>query len=282
MKKKCVYTKSSASKTVAVVVPIFMRKELTPDEQISLRHVLYHLRKYDKYIVAPKSLDVEFPGFEIKRFDNIFFGSAIANTRLMLSSEFYEAFCDYHYILICQLDALVFSDQLLEWCELGFDYIGAPWLNVPGSPWVDVPRVGNGGFSLRKVQSFLQVIYSDQYTVEPKLYWENFCRGKPKLVQYLNLHKKYLKYLVRFNGARWEIAKWHSRKDGRANEDFFWSDEAIRYYFQFKIAPVDIGLRFSFEIDPRHCFELNNRQLPFGCHAWPRYDREFWEPYLLK
>jgi hypothetical protein len=243
---------------------------------------MHYLGKYDKYMIAPKSLDVNFSGFEIKRFNDSFFGSTLANTRLMLSPKFYEAFCDYKYILIYQLDALVFSDQLLEWCDLDFDYIGGPWLNAPGSPWIDNPRVGNGGFSLRKIESFLRVIYSVQYTVEPKLYWADFCQGKPKFIQYLNLHKKYLKHLIRFNGARWEMAKWPLRKGGRGNEDYFWSDEAIKYYAQFKIPPVEIGLRFSFEVAPRHCFDLNNRQLPFGCHAWPRYDREFWEPYLLK
>jgi hypothetical protein len=34
-------------------------------------------------------------------------------------------------------------------------------------------------------------------------------------------------------------------------------------------------------VAPRLCFELNGRKLPFGCHAWQRYDRGFWEPYLL-
>ena len=43
----------------------------------------------------------------------------------------------------------------------------------------------------------------------------------------------------------------------------------------------DEGLRFSFEVAPRLCFELNGRRLPFGCHGWHRYDRTFWEPYLL-
>jgi len=39
---------------------------------------------------------------------------------------------------------------------------------------------------------------------------------------------------------------------------------------------------FSFEVGPKHCFEKNNQTLPFGCHAWAKYDREFWKPYLLK
>jgi hypothetical protein len=40
-------------------------------------------------------------------------------------------------------------------------------------------------------------------------------------------------------------------------------------------------LRFAFEAAPRQCLEMNQGRLPFGCHAWGRYDREFWTPHLL-
>ena len=40
-------------------------------------------------------------------------------------------------------------------------------------------------------------------------------------------------------------------------------------------------LRFAFDETPREAFELNDRQLPFGAHAWYKHDRAFWEPYLL-
>jgi hypothetical protein len=68
----------------------------------------------------------------------------------------------------------------------------------------------------------------------------------------------------------------------RTEADIFWSDEAVHYYPEFKIADVATGLRFAFEVSPRVCLERNHHQLPFGCHAWARYDRAFWEPYLLK
>ena len=51
---------------------------------------------------------------------------------------------------------------------------------------------------------------------------------------------------------------------------------------EFSIAPFETALKFSFEVAPRQCFEMNNQSLPFGCHAWARYDRSFWEPYLIK
>jgi hypothetical protein len=64
------------------------------------------------------------------------------------------------------------------------------------------------------------------------------------------------------------------------NEDHFWPNRAAHYYPPFKVAPVDIALQFAFECVPRYCYELNGRRLPFGCHAWGRYDRDFWMPYL--
>ena len=67
----------------------------------------------------------------------------------------------------------------------------------------------------------------------------------------------------------------------RSNEDYFWSDEARRFDAGFCVAPFEAGLAFGFEAAPRLCLEFNDGRLPFGCHAWPRYDRKFWEPYLL-
>jgi Protein of unknown function (DUF5672) len=267
------------SKIVAVVVPLSNRQEITPDEKISFRHLVHFLGKYDKFLVVPQSLKVDYPGFGIKRFPNKFFGSSVAHTQLMMSPKFYESFKEYKYILLYHLDALVFSDQLMEWCDRDLDYIGAPFLKCPDSPWVEVPRVGNGGFSLRKIESFLRVINSPRYSVDPAKYWEDFCASKAKYIQYLNLPKKYLKRLHMFNSARWVMSKWHLEE--QCHDDLFWSNQAVKYYPEFKVASVELGLRFAFEVAPRVCFEHNNYTLPFGCHAWPRYDRDFWEPYLL-
>jgi Protein of unknown function (DUF5672) len=267
-------------KTVAIAVPLSKQPDLTPEETLSLQHLGHFLGKYDTYAIAPKHLEVDLPGFGIKRFPERFFGSREAHNRLLLSSRFYEAFQEYQYLLIYHLDALVFSDQLMQWCETDLDYIGAPWLHCQDTPNVKVPGVGNGGFSLRKIESFLKVINSSGYMVDPAEYWKRFFASKPKYIQYLNLPRKYLKRMHTFNGARWQISQWH--KTRWRNEDHFWSHEAVKYYPEFQVASVEVGLRFAFEAAPRWCFELNDRKLPFGCHAWPRYDRQFWEPYLLK
>lgn len=48
----------------------------------------------------------------------------------------------------------------------------------------------------------------------------------------------------------------------------------------FKVAPTEIALAFSFETEVKKCFDLNEKKLPFGCHAWEKYDLEFWKPYI--
>ena len=65
------------------------------------------------------------------------------------------------------------------------------------------------------------------------------------------------------------------------NNDIFWSYHAVKYLPDFKIPDWRTALRFAFEAAPRHCFELNGKELPFGCHAWPKFDRGFWDPFLL-
>jgi hypothetical protein len=271
---------SHPDKLVAVVVPMHNRKELTADEEISLRHLVHFLGRYDKYLVVPESLDLRIPGFRPKPFRDEFFGSVSAYNRMMLTPAFYEAFGDYRYILNYHLDALVFSDELLRWCDLKLDYVGPPWLPCKDTPWVKNPKVGNGGFSLRKVASFLKIIDSGKYAIDPEEYWCRTYASAPALKRYINLHKKHLKRLRLFNGVKQEIADWP--KVSWHNEDHFWSDRGRHYYPQFKIADFETGLKFGFEAAPRHCFELNGRKLPFGCHAWPKYDRAFWEPFLLK
>jgi hypothetical protein len=239
------------------------------------------LGRYDKYLVSPKSLNVTFPDFGIEKFPDKFFGSAEGHAKLQLCEKFYKRFEGYRYILMYHLDALVFSDQLMQWCATDLDYIGAPWIPCDDTPYVNYPRVGNSGFTLMKIESFLKVFNSKQYMEDPRQYWNRVYASKPWLVRTAALPKKYLKRLRYFNGARWEMKQWTSRTE-RSASDYFWSDEAIRYYDRFRIPPVEVGLRFAFEVAPKLCFRMNDYQLPFGCHAWTRYDREFWEPYLLK
>ena len=85
---------------------------------------------------------------------------------LWMSKQFYFRFLpNYKYMLIYQLDAWVFTDNLQEWCDKGYDYIGAPFLSIvkKNSPRVIFKGVGNGGLSLRRIQYCIDVLSLPRY-----------------------------------------------------------------------------------------------------------------------
>jgi hypothetical protein len=266
-------------KLVAIVVPIY-KKEIAREESISLKHLIHFIGQHDKYFVVPKRLETNRDGFAIKTFDNRFFTSAAAYSSLLLSRELYETFSEYKYILVYQLDCLVFSDELEAWCETDLDYIGAPWFRSKTDPAEGFSRVGNGGLSLRKVKSFLAVIDSQKCFGKPVSHWGDFFSNSLDDIQSLPMPQRYLKKLKVVREIR-KGAQWYTSRYS-LNEDRFWSDRAKLFYPDFKVAPTEVAVRFSFERFPRYCFEKNSHQLPFGCHAWSKYDRAFWEPYLLR
>ncbi len=131
---------------VAVVTPI-VRFPLSAEEDISMRHLREHLGRFDRYVIGPKSLPKELSDFTLQKFPGRYFADRFGYNRLLLREEFYRAFSDYEYILIYQLDCLVFSSNLEQWCRKGWDYAGAPWLKDTENPAKGFSAAGNGGLS---------------------------------------------------------------------------------------------------------------------------------------
>lgn len=262
--------------SVAIAVPLSNRAELTGEERISLKHLEHYLGGYDIFFVAPKGLSFEPNGRPVKRFPRRYFGSAKAHSRLLLSEGFYRAFSEYEYLLIYHLDALVFSDQLSTWCKLGFDYLAAPWVTRGANSEPNgISRCGNGGFSLRKVSSFLRVTNPGEQRVSAEEAWRMLMGRRPRYQRLLLYPLKPLLYCKRLNRSWW-VRTLYSR-----NEDRFWSDQAKLFVPEFRVAPAADGLRFAFDEEPRFCFERNRYRLPFGCHGWNKHCRRVWEPFLL-
>jgi hypothetical protein len=207
----------------------------------------------------------------------------------MLKKEFYRAFAEYEYILIYQLDCLVFASNLEEWCRKGWDYVGAPWLADTKNPRKGFSGVGNGGLSLRRVQSALGALSSRQLWEDSKTRGSREGRHSemiyarleswPQLRQLAVAGRRFLHRLGYRNNVRWLTRKMANDK---IYEDLFWAYEARKFVKEFRIPSPREALEFSFELAPRYCFEMNCGRLPFGCHAWFRYDRGFWQPFLLK
>jgi hypothetical protein len=118
--------------------------------------------------------------------------------------------------------------------------------------------VGNGGFSLRKVSDHLRVLLSFSWIDTNHLF-----------VVDRNFFKRIL-----LNNTFFIL------NDFQLNEDIFWGVISKRNFPWFKIPEWKIAAQFSVEVQPRYFFEVNNHTLPFGCHAWWRYDLEFWKPHI--
>lgn len=168
----------------AVLIPVY-RNELNWSEQISLQQCKRILNRYPVILIAPQTMKMEnkeLSGLPVERFSQAFFDGISGYNRLMLSKEFYQRFERYEYILIYQLDAFVFSDQLQHFCKLGYDYIGAPWLHGQRHITGLERRylyVGNGGFSLRKVSAFLGILNEETVkgiAAPEDVFWAS-CKG---------------------------------------------------------------------------------------------------------
>jgi hypothetical protein len=240
---------------------------LTHEEQTSLRHLAAHLNRFDAYAVLPDDAGGTLPGLEPLCFDRSFFRDRRAYSRLMMSPEFYAAFSSYEYVLVYQLDCLVFADELESWCARGYDYVGAPWTSRDehGRPYFT--GVGNGGLSLRRVPTFLRAL---------ERAWEPVERTRRFAAHSLALGLRGARRLP--HGPR---AVLDSLRTPFVFEDKFWSIDARRLVPGYQVPPAETAVAFAFETEPRFCFEQNGGRLPFGCHRWSLYDRAFWEPYLL-
>lgn len=233
---------------------------------MSLNQLFAVLGRYPIVAAKPRSLDLSpvvelYPGLATVDFDDEYFRGIEGYNRLMLSEDFYSAFTDAEYILIYQTDAYVFGDELEAWCDAGYDYVGAPWLEKPAYRlpvvasyrkiqlwWMRVRRkpskqelygrVGNGGFSLRRVASFLRVIREQRDEVD---FYAN--------------HERFHLF----------------------NEDVFWATRPK----DFRYPEAMEAIRFSFDKYPAYCYRLNGRKLPFGCHGWyKRKNRRFWQRFI--
>lgn len=148
-----------------IVVPLH-KATLSEAERISIECLTKTLKRYEIRSALPLGLShCELP-FRQEYFDSHFFDSLFDYNRLMLSEDFYQRFTDFSHILIYQPDALVLRDELEMWCNSDLDYVGATWYRELIEFYEKVPwpfagsGCGNGGFSLRRVNSFLRHLQS--------------------------------------------------------------------------------------------------------------------------
>jgi hypothetical protein len=64
------------------------------------------------------------------------------------------------------------------------------------------------------------------------------------------------------------------------NEDFYLTQTLGNIFYDYKVATTEQAIKFSFEVNPSLLYEINNNQLPFGCHAWEKNDPDFWKQFI--
>jgi len=264
---------------VKVLIPIY-RVFLSEDEKIALHTIRSSFNGERICFLAPESLDLNrvcMPDEGIERFADHFFAGIAGYNRLLTSAAFYERFLADEWILICQLDCLVFRGELELWAAKGYDYIAPPWFaKFLDDPKMGLWRVGNGGFSLRNVKSHLRVLHrkipkNHIYPRHGSSPWEVTYPGLE-----LGAYERCVPWYVRHNPfTEWVSVEQELLRFPR-NEDLFWAMEAPKFDSGFRVASAEEALPFAFEMSPRWCYEYNQRRLPFACHAWARYDRDFW------
>lgn len=252
------------------------KEELSHFEAISLKQCVKVLGRHPTRLICPEGLDVTAyrrvaEDIEVDFINPKWQKSHTTFARLRIEPFLYKRYRDYEFILFYELDAFVFRDDLEYWCDRNYDYIGAPWFEglEAGSPDTKLIGVGNGGFSLRKPRSLLRALYSFSHIIDP--------RGRFKLDFQRNKIK-----------ALWDLVKnstiannsFFLFNDYPAAEDIFWGICIKRNFDWFKVAPIDEAIKFSFETQPKLLYDKNSHELPFGCHAWWRYDFEFWKPFI--
>ena len=254
---------------VSVVLPLYT-SALAPEEWISIDQCCAVLGRYPLTVVAPHALDLAFitqryPQVLVERFDDAYFRSVADYNRLMLSIEFFARFERYEFVLIHQTDAYVFSDKLADWCEAGYDYVGAPW--TPASSRYEsragrallalkccyyratgrfsnkllLYQVGNGGLSLRRVALFLDICKHNRAGIDAYL----------------------------------------AKSGTEFNEDVFYSYEMNRGRQRVRVPGYSEAIGFAFETNPALALVHNGNQLPFGCHGWNKAPfAAFWRGHI--
>ena len=270
------------SAVAAVALPTH-RSEPTADELVSLRQAVTVLGRHPLHLVVPGATDTSayterFPSLIVTRVPERFFGSLAAHNRMLMSPQFYDLFAGHRYVLVHHLDALAFRDELDEWCARDLDYLGPPWFAGFDKAAPDAPLlgVGNGGFSLRKVATFRRITGLLEHAEHGAV------NRLPERVR-LALRRTILPAarVLRVPGAPYERLVAGLVAGFRGNEDLFWGLRVSVDFPDFQVLPAAEAVNFAFENHPRRLYAMTGGRLPFGCHGWPRYDREFWTQFIV-
>lgn len=277
-----------------VIIPLY-KNHPSKIEIASFRQGLSILKDHDISIITHTEVNLTVyysiaqevgKSFNVQYFDKNYFSSVSGYNKLCLSTTLYERFANYEYMLIYQTDAWVFKDELEYWCNKGYDYIGAPNFYNDGIVHTNIFwGVGNGGFSLRRIQYCIKVLnsYRNIPFLRPnyllKYYYneEKYINKKNNtFIQYLKIT---LKTILKSLGFKNTLNYFINSKT--INEDIIFSIWAKNSWTIIPQIPnVHEAAFFSFECNPHFLYQ-HTKCLPFGCHAFEKWDYDtFWSKFI--
>lgn len=273
-------------KNCVVVIPVYKAK-LPVNEEASFLQCLNVLKHHDIVLITHSGLDLSYyrniaeqtsKSLGVEFFDKKYFDSVSGYNALCLDKQFYMRFTSYKYMLIYQTDAWVFSDNLEVWCGKGYDYVGAPHFYYKNKQFTrEFFGVGNGGFSLRRIQYCIDVLSRPKLLplFSPKAFALSYRNSGNKVVSFI-------KSVCKTVGFR-NTLSYYMRGD-RLNEDLIFGTYAKHIWgISANIPSSEEAANFSFEVHPEFLFHLIGNHLPFGCHAYEKWDYEsFWKKYLKR
>ncbi|MEK6788301.1 MAG: DUF5672 family protein [Pseudomonadota bacterium] len=261
-----------------VIVPVHKEIPL-PLERVSLSRCADVLGAYKIILVAPKGLSLDIyseilPMASCLRIDEKFMANISAYNSMMISPVIVSQLDSYSHMLVHEPDAIVFRDDLYYWCWQPLDYIGAPWFEGYDNAKFDakIIGIGNSGFSLHNLDALRRITSSKHRWYPFKEILSDIIQGFKGDLRRLQKGLKAIGSAGQLRGA-WKIY------DG--NCDLYWSNIVPKVDSKYRVAIISDALNFSWEALPSRCMELNSNKLPFGMHAWARYDIDFIKPYLV-
>jgi hypothetical protein len=258
------------------VILIIAHKELLSDtEKASLKQCYSVLGRHTIRLICPKGLNVNeylkiAPNAQFEFIDPKWQANYIMFNRLKVVPFLYKKFSNYKFVLFYELDAWVFRDELMYWCDKDYDYIGAPWLDGwnKAKPNAEMIGIGNGGFSLRKIKSHLKALHRFSYIKKPIDLYKEFSSNR-SIRSFITLLKN-----LTFRNNTFILFN-----DYYLHEDVFWGIIVARNFKWYKLPSTNEALKFSIETAPSR-FISEADKLPFGCHAWHKNEPNFWQKYI--
>ncbi len=278
-----------SSKLLLVLIPVYKETDkLCELEELSIKNTISKFKNSHSIGLLKSStislesyrdyfnfhfLDYQFP-----------FSSWTEYNSLLKTKCFYEKLCEYHYLLIIQTDAFIFSSSLSEFYQ--YDYVGAPWQRNPLR--FIKGNVGNGGFSLRNINKILAILKSKKrlFYFIPLLHLNLKHSYKYGSVNRVNGFKRFTPFQIchLFLKSLYQYLFMNSSRKAYLLESLM-EDTLFGVLFparfsSFKVPNVEIALQFSIDENPEYFYKLNGGFLPLGCHAFIKNYKIFWHRFI--